>query len=240
MARFPSVTPSSLRSPIRGREPETDAKRIPVPLARAIVDCGVYVDGVRLPGKYTPNAALEKVRSLDRGFVWVGLHEPDEHQMEAVAQPFGLHRLAVEDAVHAHNRPKLERYDDTLFLILKTVNYVEHDSISSAREIVETGEIMIFVGGDFVVTVRHGDHSGLAKVRAQMDSDPDHMRLGPYAVMHAIADRVVDSYMEVSDLVETTSRRWNRTSSPPGPAPTSNTFTCSNVKSWNYAAPSAR
>ncbi|SLG55967.1 magnesium/cobalt transporter CorA [Mycobacteroides abscessus] len=203
MARFPSVTPSSLRSPIRGREPETDAKRIPVPLARAIVDCGVYVDGVRLPGKYTPNAALEKVRSLDRGFVWVGLHEPDEHQMEAVAQPFGLHRLAVEDAVHAHNRPKLERYDDTLFLILKTVNYVEHDSISSAREIVETGEIMIFVGGDFVVTVRHGDHSGLAKVRAQMDSDPDHMRLGPYAVMHAIADRVVDSYMEVSDLVET-------------------------------------
>ncbi len=92
--------------------------------------------------------------------------------------------------MHAHNRPKLERYDDTLFLILKTVNYVEHESISSAREIVETGEIMIFVGGDFVVTVRHGDHSGLAKVRAQMDADPDHMRLGPYAVMHAIADRV--------------------------------------------------
>ncbi|WP_078309594.1 MULTISPECIES: magnesium/cobalt transporter CorA [unclassified Mycobacterium] len=202
MARFPSVNPSSLRSPVRARPPLPDAKRIPVPLARAIVDCGVYVDGVRLPGKYTPTAALEKVRSLDRGFVWVGLHEPDEHQMEAVAGPFGLHRLAVEDAVHAHNRPKLERYDDTLFLVLKTVNYVEHDSISTAREIVETGEIMIFVGGDFVVTVRHGDHSGLAKVRAHMDADPDHMRLGPYAVMHAISDRVVDSYLEVSDLVE--------------------------------------
>lgn len=199
MARFPSVKPSLPRS----REPVTDVKRIPVPLTRAIVDCAVYVDGMRLPGKYTPAAALEKVRSLDRGFVWVGLHEPDEHQMETIAGPYGLHPLAVEDAVHAHNRPKLERYDDTLFLILKTVNYVEHESISSAREIVETGEIMIFVGADFVVTVRHGDHSGLAKVRAQMDANPDHMRLGPYAVMHAIADRVVDSYQEVCDLVET-------------------------------------
>ena len=124
--------------------------------------------------------------------------------MQAVADVFGLHALAVEDAVHAHQRPKLERYDDTLFLVLKTVNYVEHESVALAREIVETGEIMIFVGPDFVVTVRHGDHGGLAR-RAQADGQrrPRNCELGPYAVMHAIADHVVDRYLDVTDLVET-------------------------------------
>jgi magnesium transporter len=105
--------------------------------------------------------------------------------------------------VHAHQRPKLERYDRTLFLVLKTVNYVEHESIAYAREIVETGQIMIFVGSDFVVTVRHGEHSGLAGVRKRMDVSPTLLKLGPYAIMHAIADHVVDSYLGVTDLIET-------------------------------------
>lgn len=182
------------------------AKSIHVPVARAMVDCGVYANGARLHGKYTHAAALAKVRELEAdgvpAFVWIGLHEPDEHQMQAVGDVFGLHELAVEDAVHAHQRPKLERYDDTLFLVLKTVNYVEHESVSKAREIVETGEIMIFVGKDFVVTVRHGDFSGLAGVRKQMDSTPANCALGPYAVVHAIADHVVDSYLDVTESVE--------------------------------------
>jgi magnesium transporter len=171
-----------------------------------MVDCGVYVEGQRAPGKYTHAAALNKVHQLERegkeAFVWIGLHEPDHHQMQAVADVFELHELAVEDAVCAHQRPKLERYDKTLFLVLKTVNYVEHDTIANAREIVETGEIMIFVGADFVVTVRHGEHSGLAGVRKQMDASPGLMRLGPYAIMHAIADHVVDSYLDITDLIE--------------------------------------
>ena len=147
-----------------------------------------------------------KVRELEAGgqtaFVWVGLHEPDDHQMQAVAEVFGLHPLAVEDAVHAHQRPKLERYDNTLFLVLKTVNYVEHESVALAREIVETGEIMVFVGPDFVVTVRHGDHTGLAGVRKKMEDEHKQLALGPYAVMHAIADHVVDSYLDVTRLIE--------------------------------------
>ena len=147
-----------------------------------MVDCAVYVDGKRLPGKYTHAAALDKVRELEAegkdAFVWIGLHEPDEHQMQAVADVFGLHELAVEDAVHAHQRPKLERYDKTLFLVLKTVNYVEHESVAKAREIVETGEIMIFVGADFVVTVRHGEHGGLAGVRKRMDASPALLEAG--------------------------------------------------------------
>ncbi|GAB7152096.1 magnesium/cobalt transporter CorA [Mycobacterium riyadhense] len=182
--------------------------------AEALVDCGVYVDGHRLPGKYAYAEALAKVREVESApldameqagpcsFVWIGLHEPDERQMQEVADVFGLHPLAVEDAVHAHQRPKLERYDETLFFVLKTVNYVPHESVVLAREIVETGEIMIFVGKDFVITVRHGEHGGLSDVRRKMDADPEHLRLGPYAVLHAISDYVVDHYLAVTTLME--------------------------------------
>jgi magnesium transporter len=207
MPSFRALPPSLLRPAGRPKSADPDARSIHVPVARAMVDCGVYSEGRRLPGKFTHAGALTRVRELQAegqaAFVWIGLHEPDDHQMGAVAEVFGLHELAVEDAVHAHQRPKLERYDDTLFLVLKTVNYVEHSSISNAREIVETGEIMVFVGNDFVVTVRHGDFSGLAGVRRRMDSSPANCALGPYGVMHAIADHVVDGYLDVTDLVET-------------------------------------
>jgi magnesium transporter len=123
--------------------------------------------------------------------------------MREVGEVFGLHRLAVEDAVHAHQRPKVDRYGDTLFLVLKTVKYIPHESISKAHDIVGTGEIMVFVGPDFVVTVRHGDFSGLAGVRKEMDADPHQLRLGPFAIMHAIADHVVDDYRDVTLQMET-------------------------------------
>jgi magnesium transporter len=175
------------------------------PAQRAVVDCGIYVDGVRLPGSFTHAEARAKVAELQLGgqeaFAWIGLHEPTEHQMQEVGAVFGLHPLAIEDAVCAHQRPKLERYDETLFLVLKTVNYVPHDSLVLTREVVETGEIMIFVSGDFVVTVRHGEHGRLSDVRKRMDKDPEHMALGPFAVMHAIADSVVDHYLDVTTLM---------------------------------------
>jgi magnesium transporter len=176
---------------------------IAVPLSAYVVDCAVYVKGQRLPGRWSHERAVQEVRSRDDAFVWIGLHEPDDEQITGIAETFGLHELAVEDAVHAHQRPKLERYDKTLFLVLKTVNYVEHASMVNAREIVETGEIMVFVGADFVVTVRHGEHGGLAGVRKRLDASPATLKLGPYAVMHAIADHVVDSYLDVTDLIET-------------------------------------
>jgi magnesium transporter len=178
----------------------------PPPPHQSLVDCAVYVEGHRLPGKFTYAAACGKVHQIEllghEAFVWVGLHEPDEAEMQEVANVFGLHPLAVEDAVCAHQRPKLERYDDTLFLVLKTVNYVPHESVALAREIVETGEVMIFVGKNFVVTVRHGEHGGLSEVRKRMDADPQQLRLGPYAVMHAIADYVVDHYLAVTSLMQ--------------------------------------
>ncbi|MGH3957961.1 magnesium/cobalt transporter CorA [Mycobacterium sp.] len=199
--------PGSLRPPVRGKVADAPAPPDHTPISRALVDCGVYVDGVRLPGVYSHADARAKVRELEEtgqdAFVWIGLHEPDENQMQDVAEVFELHPLAAEDAVHAHQRPKLERYDEALFLVLKTVNYVPHESVVLAREVVETGEVMIFVGKNFVVTVRHGEHGGLSEVRKRMDADPEHMRLGPYAVMHAIADYVVDHYLAVTNLMET-------------------------------------
>ena len=158
------------------------------------------------PGNSATPRRSDKVHQIELlghdAFVWVGLREPDHNEMQEVADVFGLHPLAVEDAVCAHQRPKLERYDETVFLVLKTVNYVPHESVVMARQIVETGEIMVFVGKDFVVTVRHGEHGGLSEVRKRMDADPEQLRLGPYAVMHAIADDVVDHYLEVSSLIE--------------------------------------
>jgi magnesium transporter len=189
-------------------KPPVNVPPVPSPHNQALVDCGVYVDGQRLPGHYSYAAGLNKVREIQltghEAFVWVGLHEPDESQMQDVADVFGLHPLAVEDAVHGyhHQRPKLDRYDETLFFVLKTVNYVPHESVVLAREIVRTGEVMIFVGNDFVVTIRHGEHGGLSDVRKRLDADPEHLLLGPYAVMHAIAGKVVDHYLAVTSLVE--------------------------------------
>jgi magnesium transporter len=199
--------PEPLRPVARFKEDEHLYALPDLPADQAVVDCGVYVDGVRLPGTFTHAAARAKVGELQlagqEAFAWIGLHEPNEHQMQEVGGVFGLHPLAIEDAVQAHQRPKLERYDETLFLVLKTLNYVPHDSLVLTREIVETGEIMIFVNGDFVVTVRHGEHGGLSAVRKRMDADPQHMRLGPFAVMHAIADTVVDHYLAVTTLMAT-------------------------------------
>ncbi|GGM42523.1 magnesium transport protein CorA [Longimycelium tulufanense] len=197
---MPSLPNLGLRG--RARSNGRPMPPIRVPLSAYVVDCAVYVDGRRLPGRFSHSEAVRTVRDRGEGFVWIGLHEPDSVQIKGVADTFGLHELAVEDAVHAHQRPKLERYDDTLFMVLKTVSYVGAEDPTIASELVETGEIMVFVGKDFVVTVRHGKHSGLARVRRHLEADPEQLKLGPAAVLHAIADQVVDTYLEVTQQVE--------------------------------------
>ncbi len=172
------------------------------PVSAYVVDCAVYVDGERLPGRWTHDGALAEVHRREDGFVWIGLHEPDEEQITSIADVFGLHELAVEDAVHAHQRPKLERYEDMLFMVLKTVCYLGNDHPSPENEVVETGEVMVFVGPDFVITVRHGRHSSLKDVRSRLEADPEQLALGPSAVLHAIADCVVDTYLEVTEAIE--------------------------------------
>ncbi|MFD9896489.1 magnesium/cobalt transporter CorA [Amycolatopsis sp. NPDC058986] len=200
MPAIPSL--GGLRGRGDDRAKGTPVRALPVPLSAYVVDCAVYVDGRRLPGRWTHSEAIKEVRKRHEGFVWIGLHEPDAEQIQGVADTFGLHELAVEDALEAHQRPKLERYDDSLFMVFKTVRYVEHESPTTANEIVETGELMLFLGRDFVVTVRHGNHSGLARLRRELDEDPEQLALGPAAVVHAIADQVVDHYLEVTTRIE--------------------------------------
>ncbi|TPQ16054.1 magnesium and cobalt transport protein CorA [Streptomyces sporangiiformans] len=169
----------------------------------AVVDCAVYRDGARVAfsGTLTPHEAMLQVRR-DGGFAWIGLHEPTEAEFAVIASEFGLHPLAVEDAVHAHQRPKLERYDDTIFTVFKTIHYVEHDEVTESSEIVETGEVMCFTGRDFFVTVRHGGQGSLRALRHRLQDDPELLTKGPSAVLHAIADHVVDGYVAVADAVQ--------------------------------------
>ncbi|MEV5736788.1 magnesium and cobalt transport protein CorA [Streptomyces sp. NPDC052292] len=172
------------------------------PLGSSVVNCVTYQDGVRVPGCSDLVDAVARVRRSGEGFVWLGLHEPTDGEFADVARLFDLHPLAVEDAVEAHQRPKLERYAETLFAVFKTVCYVEHEQLTATSEVVGTGEIMVFVGEDFVITVRHGRHGSLGPLREELEADPEQLAKGPAAVLHAIADHVVDEYLSVTDAVQ--------------------------------------
>jgi magnesium transporter len=190
------------------RDLRTAVRRPPAPITPArrvrpdaVVDCAVYRDGRRLPGRRDHGAALDEVRR-DGGFVWIGLHEPNEVELSGIAERLDLHPLAVEDAIHAHQRPKLERYDEMLFAVLKTVRYVPHHELAASSEVVETGEVMLFVGRDYVITVRHGHHGDLRALRRRLENDPELLAHGPSAVLHAIADRIVDDYLAVTQALQ--------------------------------------
>lgn len=172
------------------------------PLGSSVVNCVTYRDGGRVSGGSDLVDTVERVRKHGDGFVWLGLHEPTDQEFAGIAELFELHPLAVEDTVEAHQRPKLERYDDVLFAVFKTVCYVEHEELTATSEVVNTGEIMVFVGEDFVITVRHGMHGSLGPLREELEADPQQLAKGPAAVLHAIADHVVDDYLHVTDLVQ--------------------------------------
>jgi magnesium transporter len=163
-----------------------------------IVDTALYRDGVRIHVDCAANdvEAIRSAATEDGDFVWVGLHEPGAEELDRVAEVFALHPLAVEDAVHAHQRPKLERYDEGLFLVLKTLWYVDEE------DAVETGEINLFVGRDFVVSVRHGEGTELHSARLGLEERNLLLDHGPSAVVYAICDRVVDGYEEVAHELE--------------------------------------
>lgn len=152
-----------------------------------IIDSAIYVDGVRAQSN-VPLEDMHEACSASNGIAWIGMYKPTQEEFDRVSGEFGLHELAVEDAVKAHQRPKLERYGDTLFMVLRAAHYLDEP------EIVEFAEIHVFTGPDFVITVRHGDGSELSRVRRRMEADPDLLRLGTEAILYAILDRVVDDY----------------------------------------------
>ncbi|WP_406288429.1 magnesium/cobalt transporter CorA [Embleya sp. NBC_00896] len=162
-----------------------------------IVDCAIYTNGRRTEGPADFSDALDEARRVGDSFLWIGLHEPTPSEFELVTSEFGLHPLAVEDALHAHQRPKLETYDDSVFFVLKTLHY--YDETSS----VETGELMMFIGDSFVVTVRHGPGAELKSVRRRVEKQPELLKHGPGAVLYAVADAVVDTYLAIAGELET-------------------------------------
>ena len=161
-----------------------------------IVDCAIYRSGQRQTVDGDISDALDAAREHGDCFLWIGLFEPTQEEFDLVREELKLHPLAVEDAVNAHQRPKLERYGDSVFIVLKTAHYIE------ATSDVEIGEIMLFVGADFVIVVRHGQGSPLAPVRKRLERDPELLAAGPSSVLYAVCDQVVDVYGLVAHEIE--------------------------------------
>jgi len=175
-------------SPERSMDPRPERS---VADAAALVDSAIYVDGRRLHSPKTLAGTYRMFRDEPGSMAWIGLYRPSEEQLLFLARQFALHELAVEDAIVAHQRPKLERYGDTLFVVLRPARYLDD------AEEVDFGELHVFVGRDFVLTVRHSETPDLAVVRRRMESDPGLLARGPEAVLYAILDAVVDGYAPV-------------------------------------------
>jgi magnesium transporter len=160
-----------------------------------LVANAVYVGGERRINPETLDQTFEIMRESG-GMGWIGLYRPDAGEISAVAAEFGLHPLAVEDATNGHQRAKLERYEESLFLVLRPARYLD------AEEKVEFGELHLFIGRDFVVTIRHAESPDLGIVRRRLEGDPELLRSGPQAVLYALLDQVVDEYQPVVQGLE--------------------------------------
>jgi magnesium transporter len=160
-----------------------------------IIDNAVYVEGRRFAEPSSLDQTFEVMASCG-GMAWIGMFRPDAEEMKTLAAEFSLHELAVEDTIMAHQRPKLEKYDDVLFTVLRPARYLDE------QEAVEFGELHIFTGENFVVTIRHAETPGLASTRTRLEADPELLAMGPEAVLYAILDQVVDDYQPVVNGLE--------------------------------------
>lgn len=189
-----SLTDRTRRNQPTEHDDPVRAESTPIERVRArasLVDSAIYVDGHRVESPASLGDSYRALHAHDNGVAWIGLYRPDQHELGSLASEFGLHELAIEDAILAHQRPKLERYGNTLFVVLRAARYLDD------VEEVEFGELHLFVGPDFVVTVRHAEAPDLAAVRRRLESNPDLLQLGPEAILYAILDRVVDGYAPV-------------------------------------------
>ena len=170
---------------------EARPEDVVAPVEQSMVDAAIYRDGVRIDTPLTVAEAAQHLAENPDAMAWIGLYRPTAAQFLPVAEAFGLHEVAVEDAIVAHQRPKIERYGDVLFVVLRAASYLDE------AEEVEFGEIHVFVGPNFVLTVRHSRTPDLAAVRQRMENDPELLAIGPEAVLYAILDSVVDGYAPV-------------------------------------------
>lgn len=164
----------------------------PAPAYEGSVEhAALYLDGVRVGAPATLTDTFRQLRRQQGGMAWIGLCRPTEAELVSLAEEFGLHPLAIEDALEARQRPKLEQYGSTLFLVLRPARYFD------GPEDIHFGELHVFVGPDFVITVRHGAAPELSAVRRRMEDTPELLALGPDAVLYAVLDAVLDGYAPV-------------------------------------------
>jgi magnesium transporter len=189
-----ALTPPS--APAKAPAPPAESPAPEAAEPPSIVQAALYRDGVRVASPATLADTFRELREQPSGMAWIGLARPPESELLSLAEEFDLHPLSVEDAMEAHQRPKLERYGDTLFVVLRAARYLD------APEEVDFGELHVFVGPDFVITVRHGAAPDLSAVRHRMEKAPELLRLGPEAVLYAILDAVVDGYAPVVEGVQ--------------------------------------
>ncbi|KAB1978611.1 magnesium and cobalt transport protein CorA [Streptomyces triticiradicis] len=189
------MTPPSA-SPPRPPVPHGPPPAPGPPEVVSVVQSALYRDGVRVSAPASLAETFRELREQPDGMAWIGLARPTAAELHSLAAEFDLHPLAVEDAMEAHQRPKLERYGETLFVVLSAARYLD------AAEEVDFGELHVFVGPDFVITVRHGAAPDLSAVRRRMEDSPELLRLGPEAVLYAILDSVVDGYVPVVSGVQ--------------------------------------
>jgi magnesium transporter len=182
------------------RRPAVDVIPLPSPPPSSIIAWAWYVNGVRKPAEDLSAAA--RLANTGEGFVWLGLKDPRDEDLMALASQFDLHPLAVEDAVHGHTRSKLEMFGDDLFMVISTVAYVEHEELTATSEVVATGQVMVFLGEHFVITVRRGEHAQLSTLRRTLEADPTRLARGPSEVLYAIADKIIDDYLAVVAEIE--------------------------------------
>lgn len=188
------VIPIPFRQRSRPAVPATDPAQTDEPAARSrstIVDGAIYADGRRVSSPTTLADTFRALHDTENGVAWIGLYRPSETELFSLAREFDLHELAIEDAIAAHQRPKLERYDDVLFVVLRAANYLD------VPEEVSFGEVHVFVGPNFVITVRHSESPDLSQVRHRMEYDEDLLALGTQSILYAIIDAIVDGYAPV-------------------------------------------
>lgn len=192
------------RIPMPGQKqkkpPASAQKKLPVPVERSIDFCRIFVDGKCQPGNLRLNHALEVARREEDSFVWLSLRAPSTEQMERVAEIFDIEDLVVDDVVDAHQRPKIERHDEQLFMVVRSVNYRDDEEVDDAREIISTGEVQMIIGEQFAITIRH--NARLPDLTAKIEEEEELAALGPTTVAWAVSDYLVDNYLRVTQLLE--------------------------------------
>lgn len=187
--------------------PRPNRRKAIQPSADAMRDCGVYVDGHRLEGTFDHRSAMEEVRNRGEGFVWLSLSRPDEVQMDAIAEEYGLHELTVEDALTHRQRPKVEIHDDHLVFVIRSVHYMPEGTGWDENEKISTGQLLMVLGRNYIITIRMGmDRARLSRLGERVAEEPELIQPGPAGVLWAITDLMVDDYLrtvqQLEDLVE--------------------------------------